>query len=182
MIRRKPCKCSADCKMSPTIGYEGYYIKHAPENVLEKVTQKQKRKVALKKDVAALRNPDNLPPSNYGALDRWFKERRKEMTGKCHHCGGASCRDSNQYYKFSICHILPKAYFPSVATHQYNWVELCFWNKNCHGNMDNKMLDLIEMNCWDEIVTKFCIIYPDISLNERKRIPDVLLQYIETEK
>ena len=48
--------------------------------------------------------------------------------------------------------------------------------------MDNKILDLIEMNCWDEIVTKFCIMYPSIAEKEKRRIPQVLLQYIEVEK
>ena len=48
--------------------------------------------------------------------------------------------------------------------------------------MDNKMLDLIEMNCWDEIVTKFCSMYPFIADKEKRRIPDVLLQYVEVEK
>ena len=114
-------------------------------------------------------------------LNRWFIERRKEMTGKCHHCGGKSCKSDDKFFKFSICHILPKAYFPSVATHPLNFVELCFWDKNCHGNMDNKMLDLTEMACWDEIVTKFQVIHPHIAKEERRRIPEMLLQYLNTD-
>lgn len=174
--------------MMPTISYEGYYHQHAPKEVLDRLEVKQKRKNAVKKDLTKLRvveveSDDNRSlAKNYGALDRWFKERRKEMTGKCHHCNGVSCKHDDKYYKFSICHILPKAYFPSIATHPSNFVELCFWNKNCHGNMDNNMLDLIEMNCWDEIVTKFCIMYPSIAEKEKRRIPQVLLQYIEVEK
>jgi hypothetical protein len=115
-------------------------------------------------------------------LKKWFEDRRKEMTGRCKHCNGKSCKDSNDFFRHSICHLLPKAYFPSVATHEHNWIELCFWGNNCHGNMDNKMLDLTDMNCFDEIVQKFCIIYPDIAKSERKRIPSILMQYIETEK
>lgn len=48
--------------------------------------------------------------------------------------------------------------------------------------MDNKMLDLTEMSCWDDIVTKFCAIYPSIAPKERRRIPEILLQYVEVEK
>ncbi len=114
-------------------------------------------------------------------LDRWFNERRKEMNGSCGHCGGKSCKDSDQYFKFSICHILPKAYFPSVATNLNNWLELCFWNQSCHTLMDNKILDLTEMACWDEIVTKFVAMYPDIAQSEKRRIPSVLLEYVKTE-
>lgn len=142
---------------------------------------KEKKPIAKKSEK---RKQEDLEKKQMGTdvgLDKWFEERRKEMTGSCKHCGGKSCKDNDEFYKFSICHILPKAYFPSVATHEYNFIELCFWNNNCHGNMDNKVLDLIDMNCWDEIVTKFCIMYPMIAKEERRRIPEVLLQYVKTE-
>jgi len=154
----------------------------------EELLSKQKNRTAARNTSFKLRSHESNEDYNrtmskgYAELNRWFKDRRKEMTGKCHHCNGLSCKHDDRYFKFSICHILPKAYFPSVATHPSNFIELCFWNKNCHGNMDNKMLDLIEMNCWDEIVTKFCIMYPSIAEKEKLRIPSVLLQYIEVEK
>lgn len=119
-------------------------------------------------------------PKGNAELQRWFEDRRKEMTGTCRHCGSKT-QKAEANYKNSIAHILPKAYFKSVATHEYNFIELCFYGKSCHTNMDNKTLDLIEMNCWDEIVTKFCIMYPSISKEERRRIPSVLMQYIDTE-
>jgi len=184
-IVQKKCKCSPDCKFWPTMSYEGYYAQHAPVEVLDRLKKKQERKNAAKADLSKVRKIEVESDDNkalakkYGELDRWFKECRKELTGKCHHCGGPSCKHDDKYFKFSICHILPKAYFPSVATHPMNFIELCFWNKNCHGNMDNKMLDLIEMACWDEIVTKFVAMYPAIAEKEKRRIPDVLLQYIE---
>lgn len=115
-------------------------------------------------------------------LNRWFENKRKEMTGRCSNCGKRSSRDSNQYFKFSIAHILPKAYFKSVATHPDNWIELCFWGENsCHTNMDNKTLDLTEMSCWDEIVTKFQKLYPLLTPKEKGRIPKILKQYINTD-
>jgi hypothetical protein len=115
------------------------------------------------------------------ALSRWFLDRRKEMTGRCLHCGGKSCKTDDKYYKHSIAHILPKAYFKSVATHPSNWIELCFWGNSCHTNMDNSMLDLTEMSCWDTIITRFQEMYPSIDAKERKRIPETLLQYIEVD-
>lgn len=118
---------------------------------------------------------------NATELQKWFEDRRKELKGICGHCGGKTCKDDDKYYKFSICHLFPKAYFKSVATHPDNFVELCFWNNNCHGNMDNKTLDLTEMNCWAEIVEKATRIYPSIAPNERRRIPPILLEYIKTE-
>jgi len=151
------------------------------ESIMQRAIKKQ-RQNAVKLDSTKVRKIaiEVKPPKDYAVLDRWYKDRRKELDGHCHHCKGVSCKDSDKYYKFSICHILPKAYFPSVVTHPSNFVELCFWNKNCHGNMDNKMLDLIEMNCWDEIVTKFCIMYPSIAENEKRRIPPILIEYLKT--
>lgn len=112
-------------------------------------------------------------------LNRWFNERRKEMTGYCKHCGNKSCKGDDKYFKFSISHILPKRLFKSIATHPLNYVELCFWGNNCHGNMDNNMIDLIELNCFDEVIEKFLKIYPDIAQEERKYIPQVLLNYVK---
>jgi hypothetical protein len=111
--------------------------------------------------------------------ERWFQARRKEMTGSCMHCGEASCKSKDQYFRHSIAHILPKSLFESVALHPLNWIELCFWGASCHTNMDNKTLDLIDMNCWDTIVERFIAMYPAIAKEERKYIPDVLLQYVK---
>lgn len=111
------------------------------------------------------------------SLDEWFLERRKEMTGKCLHCGGRSCKHDDMYFKHSIAHLMPKNLFDSIKTHPLNWIELCFWEKNCHGNMDAKILDIIDLNCFDLVIERFVIIYPAIAPAERKYIPDVLLQY-----
>lgn len=127
--------------------------------------------------VAERRNKRTVGSS--AELNRWFLDRRAEMVGKCLNCGGKSCKHDDKYFKHSIAHILPKAYFPSVATHPSNWIELCFWDKSCHTNMDNKIIDLTEMACWDTIVTRFQEMYPLIDKKERKRIPETLLQYVE---
>lgn len=115
-------------------------------------------------------------------LKRWFEDRRKELTGRCAHCGGRSCKDSDQYWKFSVAHILPKNIFKSVATHPLNYIELCFFNNSCHTNFDNKTLDIMDLNCFDTVIKRFVSIYPDIIPKERRYIPDVLLQYVEVEK
>lgn len=113
-------------------------------------------------------------------LDRWFIARRKGMTGICQHCGGKSTKDDDKYFKFSICHILPKRIFKSVATHPDNWIELCYFGDSCHTNMDNATLDLIDMNCFDTIIERFVKIYPHIAPSERKYIPDILILKIES--
>ena len=119
--------------------------------------------------------------ANDETLDKWFEERRKEMKGVCAHCGGKSCKDDDKYYRFSIAHILPKAHFSSIATHELNWIELCHFGKSCHTNYDNLYLDLLDMNCWDTIVERFQRMYPFIAKEERRRIPAVLMNYIEVD-
>lgn len=116
-------------------------------------------------------------------LDEWFLARRKEMTGKCLHCGGRTCRDDSMYFKHSIAHILPKrpGMFPSVMTHPDNWIELCYWNNNCHGNYDNGFLDLMQLNCFDLVIERFLRLYPAIDPKERRNIPDVLIQYVNNQ-
>lgn len=121
-----------------------------------------------------------VKPSCSGELTRWFQDRRNEMTGRCTHCGKPSCATDDQFYKFSIAHILPKNFFKSIKTHPDNWIELCFWGDNsCHTMMDNNLLDLVDLNCWDRVVTKFQNFYPDISTLERRRIPTIFSNYIE---
>lgn len=117
----------------------------------------------------------------HAELERWFKARRNEMTGICANCGGKTERNNDKYYKFSIGHILPKRFFRSIATHEKNWLELCHFGNSCHTNYDNSMIDLIELNCFDEVINKFVAMYPDIAIEERRRIPPILFEYLKTE-
>ena len=183
-IKRKKCKCSPDCKLFPTIGYQGFAASHATKEVKDKVGTKRdvaKRNKAARNRTASLLNKDKIAVGS-AELNRWHEDRRKEATGVCVNCGGKSCRDSDDYFKFSNAHILPKAYFSSVKLHPLNCLELCYFQNGCHPQMDNKILDLTEMACWDLIVTRFVAMYPSIAVNERRRIPQCLLQYVETEK
>jgi hypothetical protein len=125
--------------------------------------------------------PRGIVISNAGGLQRWFEERAEEMKGTCRHCGGKS-QKGKENYKCSIAHILPKAYFKSVATHPDNWIELCFYGNSCHTNFDNYMIDILELNCFDDVIQKFVRMYPSIAPEERKRIPKILLEYLKTEQ
>ena len=146
-----------------------------PPKVKKPIAKKSKKKLAMEAEEKVLK------VGGGNELDRWFNARRIEMVGACAHCGGLSCKDSTQYFKFSIAHILPKNLFKSIKTHPLNWIELCFWNKSCHTNYDNKTLDITELNCFDTVIERFVAMYPDIAPKERKYIPDVLLQYVKNE-
>ena len=113
---------------------------------------------------------------NQVELNDWFKDRAKEMTGICKNCGGKTTKGNLKYERYSICHILEKKNFKSVATHPFNFIELCYFGNSCHTNMDNKILEMQDMKCWKEIQSKFEKMCPSISKDEYRFIPDVLLQ------
>lgn len=134
-------------------------------------------KVSKKTAARKLEEKKNADPEL--SQEAWFQEQRPQMPEKCENCGNPTCKNDDDWFRASICHILPKAYFPSVATHPLNRLFLCFWGANsCHTNMDNKTLDMTEMNCWNAIVERFLEIYPSISKEERRRIPSILMQYV----
>jgi len=113
-------------------------------------------------------------------LDRWFNDRHIEMTGTCMHCGGVT-EKGKPTFRCSVAHLFPKAYFKSVSTNPDNYIELCFYGKSCHTNFDHGIIDIIELSCFDKVIEKFIKIYPFIDSKEKRRIPDVLLNYLETE-
>lgn len=184
------------CQQHPVWGTDkltkiGYCKNHqylrtdiSKETILQKAVKKQRANavgvIGGKLRALAYELADAKPPKDYAELDRWFKERQKEMTGRCVNCNGKT-EAHTKHFKCSIAHILPKAYFKSVATHPDNWLELCFYGNSCHTNYDNKMLDLIEMNCFDTIIQKFVKMYPSIAQEERRRIPPILIEYLKTE-
>ena len=61
---------------------------------IKSISDKRKKLLEANKGVNVSRGANEL--------ERWFNDRRKEMTGTCAHCGGRSCKDSDQYFKFSI--------------------------------------------------------------------------------
>lgn len=185
-IVRKTCKCG--CHRWPSTGYEGYFMDCRPDLKEKKLSQqkeRQKKANAVVKSGRELRNlaqtqPEVKAPKGYAELDRWFREIQKSMTGKCQNCGGKT-EANTKHFKNSIAHILPKAYFKSVATHPDNYLELCFYGNSCHTNFDNKMIDIIDLHCFDQVIQKFTRIYPHIAAEEKRRIPPILIEYLNTE-
>lgn len=154
------------------------------DGIVARAIKKQRQNAAQKTGralrVLAVTEPEVKAGKDYAELDRWFKERHKEMTGICMNCGGRTEKDKT-HYKCSVAHLLPKAYFKSVATHPDNWLELCFYGQSCHTNFDNKMIDIIDLHCFDTVIQKFVKIYPHIAPEEKRRIPPILLEYLKTE-
>jgi hypothetical protein len=156
------------------------YLKYRMQHILNGRPLKKSIPHAISKK-SEKRKEKEKQMMNDDTMVQWFEERRTEMTGVCMHCHGKTCKDDDKLFKHSIAHILPKALFTSVAHHPLNWIELCFFGNSCHTNMDAKVLDMTDMNCWGIIVERFQAMYPYIDQKEKKKIPDVLKQYIETD-
>lgn len=117
-------------------------------------------------------------------MGRWFLSIRPMLTGKCQHCGGKTMavdKEADLKFHWSICHLFEKSRFPSIATHMENYLELCYYSPSCHKNMDDKTLPLTQLNCFDEVIRKFCILYPLMTREEKRRVPNFLLTYLDAE-
>jgi hypothetical protein len=136
---------------------------------IPKVSAKRKKKMA----------EDDRPEEV--RLDEWFQERRKEMTGVCAcGCAGPSCKKDDDFYRNSIAHIFPKAYFKSVATHPLNWIELDFWNGH-HTNFDNQGVEKwVNYAAWDDIKAKVIAMDPYLTPEEKgKKFYQILIDLVK---
>lgn len=177
------------------LGYCGSHQTKRTDKKFQSIQQRatEKHKEELKNNPQKIKaDPEGVIENDWevietnkgaGELWDWFEYQRTLMTGFCHHCNRPSCKNDDNRFYFSLHHILDKAHFPSVSTNKSNVLELCFWGEgSCHTRADNKILELSAMACWDEIVTKFCDMYPSIARSERRRIPEILMQYIDIER
>jgi hypothetical protein len=106
-------------------------------------------------------------------LDLWFVAQRKKMKGVCFLCGGKSEKDNDETYRRSIHHLLDKRknMFPSVATHDDNGLEVCFYGNSCHTNIHNGKITfelLKDSKEWDVIKEKLLNILPMVAEAEKK--------------
>lgn len=124
-IINKTCKCG--CGKRKTLGYDGYNYACAPEEI--KATVKEKTRKQIKQARQRLQNKVlKLKPvfdEEKIKLQLWYLARKHEMCGSCEECGAPTCKGDDKYYRWSVCHIIPKALVPEVATHHMNWIELC---------------------------------------------------------
>lgn len=162
------------------------FLKKRQEHILAGRPLAQKKSYSIpKKSVKRMaKEKEQYSNGSDNALDLWFEARRKEMTGKCVLCGGKTQKKDDATYRHSIHHLFDKrpAMFPSVACHEDNWLELCYYGNSCHTNIHNRKItwELLRDSAeWEIIVRKFKNIYPYIAENERKNIPEILLKELE---
>lgn len=70
-LQKKHCKCSPDCTLWPDISFEGFSRLHAPQEVLDRLETKQKRKKAVTKAVSKIRN-EQYAEGNFEDAERQY--------------------------------------------------------------------------------------------------------------
>jgi len=104
-------------------------------------------------------------------MDLFFKSLRKGMKNKCLFCGGATMKNDDEKFHFSLAHLLPKAIFKSIATNPDNIIELCFFGESCHTNFDSGKISWLmikDSKEWLQIKEQLLIVLPMVSPEERK--------------
>lgn len=181
-IKRKKCKCG--CSKYPSIGYGGYAYSCAPKEILDRVGSKkdvQKRnKAIIAKNSRELykHTAEQLSAENKAEIspqDRWYFDRRLEMTNVCINCGSGTNKINPKYYRWSIAHVVPKSLCPSVAMNEHNWVELC---QQCHAEYDNTFDRAAAMDCFGEIKQKFQLFKHLIPNHEMRKVNPHLLNQL----
>lgn len=140
-------------------------------SIVQKAVAKKQQSIETK--VRSL-HPRNVPADTLKEiqdrvdLEKWFKARRKEMTGKCKcGCNNKSSKWDDKYFRYSAAHLFPKSKFKSVRTHPLNWIERSFFS-GCHTNLDNQSLDKwVTLADWEDIKNKFYELAPLLTEEER---------------
>ena len=142
-ITRKKCKCG--CDNMPTISYDGYYMPHAPKEVVDRLEAKQKRKNAVKKVGTKLKN-DAYSEGNYDEVDRQYlindldhvHSRIVRMTAADSKTGLANCFVCGRLQHWTLCqlsHFVPRANTLTRWDFKANRCSCKYCNENLGGNL-----------------------------------------------
>jgi hypothetical protein len=130
----------------PTISYEGYFHQHAPQEVLDRLDKKQKRKNAIKKTVSKLRN-EEYAEGNYDEAEKQYlihdldyvHSRIVRMAaadaitgiGNCFCCGKPV-----HWSMAQLSHFIPRANTITRWDSKANRFSCKYCNENLGGNLE----------------------------------------------
>lgn len=104
-----------------------------------------KRQEELKEEKKTGGDPDKK------AQDKWFAAIAKEKAGECK-CWECGRHVPDGFVKCATAHIMPKAAFPSVATHPLNYLIL---SASCCHDKSHKVETFRKMKIFGEAVDRF---------------------------
>ncbi len=167
-------------------------------NLLPKEAVKKEKKPIPKKSAKKLKEEkEQKKAGSDSEMDLFFDAMLKRCTGKCLFCNSKTTAIDTKFYRddnpnwseeannrkhertiemmkrASVAHLLPKREiekggFPSVGTHEDNWIELCW---SCHTSLDSGKItwDFIrDSKEWDIIKEKLLNVLPVVAMEERK--------------
>lgn len=134
-------------------------------------TKREKKPIAKKGAKKLAQEAEERAAGTDNALDRWFEDRRREMTGKCSLCPNKSYKNNDERYRWSCHHLLDKrkSMFPSLALHPVNFLEVCH---NCHQDIHSGRITfelLFDSAERDLILPKLKVLLPLCNSEEKKR-------------
>jgi hypothetical protein len=80
-------------------------------------------------------------------MEDWYRAMRRLDVGVCEElgCSNPTFKFDPHKFKFSIAHCVPKSLIPSVRTHPYNYLFLCWQH---HSIYDSSWESAKKLNCW----------------------------------
>lgn len=126
-----------------------------------------------------IRSIQTIPSLEEVELEAWYDRIINGMLGQCWECNSLIATWNRRYAKAAIAHILPKEYFPSVQNHPLNFLILgatC----GCHHRWDDSIDKAVHMTVFPIALERFQHIYPETALAERRRIPEIFINSVNT--
>lgn len=154
----------------------------APTKAIKPVSDKKAKQLAQQKK-----------SGESDELDQFFEEMLNRCTGKCLFCNANTTafdpkfwrndnpnwsqeandkkyeREIEKMKRAAVAHLLPKSNFPSIATNDQNWIELCW---QCHTSFDTGKItwDFIHSSAeWLPIKDKLLKVLPAVAAQERSQ-------------
>lgn len=112
------------------------------------------------------------------SLEKWYDMIMDLEEGVCWETGDKINKKDRLGWHGSISHIFSKKLFPSVATHQLNYLILSMWNGS-HGTFDSSWERASKMKVWRIAVNRMIVIFPNMPQKEKRRIPDWVIELID---
>jgi len=137
------------------------------------IAKKSAKKIQEEKEEKKQRNGEDSD------LVKWYAKIMQEEPGKCWETGEKIDKKDKMGWHGSIAHILSKKDYPSVKTHPLNYMILKMWG-GTHGQYDASWEKAAKMKVWPYAL-KIIVntLYPLLTPEEKRKLPDVILQEID---
>lgn len=149
----------------------GRPLKEKKKYTIPKKSAKRLAKEGAEKDVRGEDDTD---------LQKWYAKIMQDEPGKCWETGELIDKRDKMGWHGSIAHCLPKSDYPSVRTHPQNYMILKMWG-GTHGQYDASWEKAAKMRIWPYACKIFNLLYPLLSAEEKRKLPDVIIQEIKPE-